>query len=143
MFYARLTPSRSMVTASPQAGHKSLRSSKSPAVLAMPSPVDVKLRPFAAKFMLYYDYSLTLSREIQFLWPPHNKKGWFTLACLLNRYLPLLGHLPMVITYFFHKEVSLSGSHVYHEGFVMVLQAPRNSDAVRVDKSISGTGTSH
>jgi Family of unknown function (DUF6533) len=50
--------------------------------------------------MLYYDYALTLPREILFLWPPHNKQGWFTLACLLNRYLPLLGTLPFVTTYF-------------------------------------------
>ncbi|KAI0245620.1 hypothetical protein BJV78DRAFT_1158487 [Lactifluus subvellereus] len=50
--------------------------------------------------LLYYDYTLTLSREIQFLWPPHNKQGWFTLACLLNRYLPVFGYLPSVVSYF-------------------------------------------
>jgi Family of unknown function (DUF6533) len=47
----------------------------------------------------YYDYSLTLSREIQFLWPPHNKQGCFTTASLLNRYLPLLGHISYLITF--------------------------------------------
>ena len=50
--------------------------------------------------MLYYDYVLTLPREIQSLWPPHNKQGWFTLACLLNRYIPIIGLLPFVISYF-------------------------------------------
>jgi Family of unknown function (DUF6533) len=45
----------------------------------------------------YYDYVLTLSREIQFLWPPHNKQGCFTIACLLNRYLPLFGHLSFFV----------------------------------------------
>ncbi|KAI0246886.1 hypothetical protein BJV78DRAFT_95391 [Lactifluus subvellereus] len=49
--------------------------------------------------ILYYDYVLTLPREIQFLWPPHNKLGWFTLACLLNRYLPVFGYLPVVLSY--------------------------------------------
>jgi len=50
--------------------------------------------------MLYYDYLLTLPREIQFLWPPHNKQGWFTLACLLNRYVPTIGLVPIVVSYF-------------------------------------------
>jgi hypothetical protein len=50
--------------------------------------------------MLYYDYVLTLPREIQFLWPPHNKQGWFTAACFLNRYLPLIGLMPVNASYF-------------------------------------------
>ena len=49
--------------------------------------------------MLYYEYLLTLSREIQFLWPPHNKLGWFTFVCLLNRYLPLFGQIPVFLPY--------------------------------------------
>lgn len=51
--------------------------------------------------MLYYDYLLTLPREIEYLWPPHNKQGWFTLACLLNRYLPVIGLSPIAASYFF------------------------------------------
>jgi hypothetical protein len=50
--------------------------------------------------MLYYDYLLTLPREIQFLWPPHNKQGWFTLACFLNRYIPIIGLIPVAVSYF-------------------------------------------
>jgi hypothetical protein len=50
--------------------------------------------------MLLYDYMLTLPREIQFLWPPHNKQGWFTLACFLNRYLPIIGLMPIAVSYF-------------------------------------------
>lgn len=50
--------------------------------------------------VLYYDYFLTLPREILFLWPPHNKQGWFTSACLLNRYIPVLGSIPVVVSYF-------------------------------------------
>jgi Family of unknown function (DUF6533) len=67
----------------------------------------VELNIVSDKVILYYDYALTLSREIQFLWPPHNKQGWFTMACLLNRYLPLLGHLPLVISYLFPGKVSV------------------------------------
>ena len=55
--------------------------------------------PFLA--ILYYEYVLTLPREIQYLWPPHNKQGWFTIACLLNRYLAVLGYLPAVVSFFF------------------------------------------
>jgi hypothetical protein len=50
--------------------------------------------------VLYYDYVLTLPQEIQFLWPPHNKQGWFTLACFLNRYIPIIGTLPIVLSHF-------------------------------------------
>jgi hypothetical protein len=48
---------------------------------------------------LYYDYFLTLPREIKFLWPPHNKQGWFTFGCLLNRYVPVLGTIPVIVSY--------------------------------------------
>ncbi|KAH9953184.1 hypothetical protein BC827DRAFT_167231 [Russula dissimulans] len=50
--------------------------------------------------ILYYDYILTLPREIEFLWLSHNKRGWFTTACLLNRYVPVLGYLPTVVEHF-------------------------------------------
>jgi len=53
----------------------------------------------SAAVTLYYDYILTLPREIQFFWPPHNKQGWFTLVCFLNRYIPLIGVLPIVVSY--------------------------------------------
>ncbi|KAI0245619.1 hypothetical protein BJV78DRAFT_277528 [Lactifluus subvellereus] len=53
----------------------------------------------SAIVLLYYDYALTLSREIQFFWPPHNKQGWFSLTCLLNRYIPVFGYLPFVVSY--------------------------------------------
>lgn len=33
--------------------------------------------------------------------PTHNKQGWFTSACLLNRYIPVLGSMiPVVVSYF-------------------------------------------
>ena len=50
--------------------------------------------------MLYYDYVLTLPREIEFLWPPHNSQGWFTLVFFLNRYIPIIGILPIAVSYF-------------------------------------------
>jgi hypothetical protein len=56
--------------------------------------------------MLYYDYVLTLPREIQFLWPPHNEQGWFALACFLNRYIPIIGVLPFAVSYFIRVKPS-------------------------------------
>ncbi|KAH9972500.1 hypothetical protein BGW80DRAFT_375384 [Lactifluus volemus] len=77
----------------------------------------------SAIVILYYDYMLTLPREIRFLWPPHNKQGWFTLTCFLNRYLPLFGHLPLVMTYFVPGEVSVCQKiHAFHENFNIILQ---------------------
>ncbi|KAH9971456.1 hypothetical protein BJV74DRAFT_865844 [Russula compacta] len=81
---------------------------------------------FSATVMLYYEYMLTLSREIQFLWPPHNKLGWFTFACLLNRYLPLFGHIPIFLPYLITASSDVrpcEGLHVYDEWFVTLMQA--------------------
>jgi hypothetical protein len=50
--------------------------------------------------LLYYDYMLTLHQEVQFLWPPHNKQSWFTLAFFINRYVPMIGVLPIVVSLF-------------------------------------------
>ncbi|KAH9954778.1 hypothetical protein BC827DRAFT_927016 [Russula dissimulans] len=78
-----------------------------------------------AAVILYYDYILTLHREIRFLWPPHNKQGWFTIACLLNRYIPVLGYLPLVVSYFIKLDFPVrpcTNLHVYHQWFVMTLQ---------------------
>jgi len=77
----------------------------------------------SATVILFYDYALTLDREIQFLWPPHNRQSWFTFGCLLNRYLPLLGHIPFFVTFFVPGELSLCrGLHIYHENFAIILQ---------------------
>ena len=64
------------------------------------SAIQLFFWPGDSLVILYYDYVLTLPREIQFLWPPHNKLGWFTLACLANRYIPLIGILPIVVLFF-------------------------------------------
>ncbi|KAH9953072.1 hypothetical protein BC827DRAFT_1387381, partial [Russula dissimulans] len=77
----------------------------------------------SAMVVLYYDYILTLDREVQFLWPPHNKQGWFTMACLLNRYVPVLGYLPVVVSLFIKLDLPVCiGLHAYNEWFMMVVQ---------------------
>ena len=66
--------------------------------------------------VLYYDYILTLPREIEFLWPPHNKQGWFTMACLLNRYIPIVGYLPSVVSYFISLDIHVRSSFISSTG---------------------------
>ena len=51
--------------------------------------------------MLYYDYTLTLSSEIEHFW----KRARFSLVSVLfvvNRYLGLLGSIPVAMEYFVH-----------------------------------------
>jgi Family of unknown function (DUF6533) len=91
--------------------------------------------------ILYYDYILTLHREIRFLWPPHNKQGWFTIACLLNRYIPVLGYLPLVVSYFIKLDFPVRPSSVSHRStnksdrmqlYVRVACASRSQNAYSI-----------
>ncbi|KAI0280058.1 hypothetical protein BGY98DRAFT_378277 [Russula aff. rugulosa BPL654] len=76
-----------------------------------------------AAVLLYYDYLLTLPREIQFLWPPHNKQGWFTLACLINRYIPMIGVFPIAMSVFIPVNPTVcDGIHTYHKWLMVALQ---------------------
>ncbi|KAI0302894.1 hypothetical protein B0F90DRAFT_181676 [Multifurca ochricompacta] len=100
------------------------------------SPADIIVGPHAAKYIylnsvvdlcasviLYYDYAITLHWEIEFLWPPYNKLGLFTSACILNRYLPIIGHIPLLASYMAQKTPDVCQAlHVYHEIFGMALQ---------------------
>ncbi|KAI0245621.1 hypothetical protein BJV78DRAFT_278255 [Lactifluus subvellereus] len=83
-------------------------------------------RPFLAylfSFKLPCPERRISSAHTLFLWPPHNKQGWFTLVCLLNRYLPVFGYLPFVVSYFFPASFPVChGLQVYHGIFVMALQ---------------------
>ncbi|KAH9953070.1 hypothetical protein BC827DRAFT_1273856 [Russula dissimulans] len=83
---------------------------------------------FSAMVILYYDYMLTLSREIQFLWPPHNKQGWVTAAYLVNRYISVLGYLPLVVSFFIPSDLPLyvtalcMGMHAYSQWLMIFTQ---------------------
>ncbi|KAI0276910.1 hypothetical protein BGY98DRAFT_983188 [Russula aff. rugulosa BPL654] len=80
----------------------------------------ITFHDLSAAVLLYYDYVLTLPREIQFLWPPHNEQGWFTLACLINRYIPVIGKTPIAVSYFI--PLNTAGLHTYHEWFMIAVQ---------------------
>lgn len=73
--------------------------------------------------ILYYDYLLTFPLEVQFLWSPGNQ-GWLTLACLINRYLPLFGHIPLAVSYLrSQRDIPFcQGLHLYHEIFGIFMQ---------------------
>ncbi|KAH9059741.1 hypothetical protein EDB87DRAFT_735933 [Lactarius vividus] len=47
--------------------------------------------------ILYYDYALTLSREVEYFWPNPYRTGWVSSIFFLNRYFAIFGHIPIVI----------------------------------------------
>ena len=51
----------------------------------------------AISVILYYDYVLTFSDEVVFFWPHENRVGWIASLYFLNRYVALLGYVPIVL----------------------------------------------
>jgi hypothetical protein len=49
----------------------------------------------AGYVLLYYDYFLTLSDEVDRFWHP-GPHSWASIIFFANRYIALLGHLPFV-----------------------------------------------
>ncbi|KAI9455170.1 hypothetical protein BJY52DRAFT_1188534 [Lactarius psammicola] len=47
--------------------------------------------------ILFYDYALTLSREVECFWPHPYRTGWVSSIFFLNRYFAIFGHIPIVI----------------------------------------------
>lgn len=45
--------------------------------------------------ILYYDYFLTLSKEVDRFWHPR-PHSWASIMFFANRYIALLGHLPFL-----------------------------------------------
>ncbi|KAA1473152.1 hypothetical protein DENSPDRAFT_881815 [Dentipellis sp. KUC8613] len=50
--------------------------------------------------ILYYDFVLTLAQEIELYWPSQHPLGWASSIFLVNRYLTVLGHFPIVAELF-------------------------------------------
>ncbi|KAH9031735.1 hypothetical protein EDB84DRAFT_166388 [Lactarius hengduanensis] len=48
--------------------------------------------------ILYYDYALTLSREVEYFWPNPHRTGWVSSIFFLNRYFVIFGYIPIVIS---------------------------------------------
>jgi hypothetical protein len=51
----------------------------------------------AFSVILYYDYALTFSREVEFFWPHENRVGWVSSLYFLNRYVAIFGYIPIVL----------------------------------------------
>ncbi|TFK83482.1 hypothetical protein K466DRAFT_655206 [Polyporus arcularius HHB13444] len=89
--------------------------------------------------MLYYDYSLTLSMELDRFW----KRARFSLVSILfvvNRYLGLLGSIPVALEYFVHfKPESCRQLQAYHQYYAILGQvivgANVNTKAVTTNTS--------
>ena len=64
--------------------------------------------------ILYYDYTLTFSREVESFWPHQNRVGFVSFIYFLNRYVAIFGHIPVVfrlipgLELFFFVGVSLT-----------------------------------
>ncbi|KAH9165748.1 hypothetical protein EDB89DRAFT_1858059, partial [Lactarius sanguifluus] len=48
--------------------------------------------------ILYYDYVLTLSCEVEYFWPNPYRTGWVSSIFFLNRYFAIFGYMPIVIS---------------------------------------------
>lgn len=49
--------------------------------------------------VLYYDYTLTIADEVKFFWKTASF-SWASVLFVLNRYLGLFGHIPVIVVYF-------------------------------------------
>ncbi|KAF8466479.1 hypothetical protein DFH94DRAFT_780937 [Russula ochroleuca] len=47
--------------------------------------------------ILYYDYNLTFSSEVESFWPHRNRLGFVSSVYFLNRYVAVFGHIPIVL----------------------------------------------
>lgn len=78
--------------------------------------------------ILYYDYTLTLSREVEFFWPHENRVGWVSSLYFLNRYVAIFGYIPIVLRLIpgsnslFHKQWLCKKMHRYIGYLGLVLQ---------------------
>ena len=52
---------------------------------------------FAFSVILYYDYALTFSREVESFWPHQNPVGFVSSIFFLNRYVAIFGHIPIAL----------------------------------------------
>jgi len=50
--------------------------------------------------LLYYDYFLTFTREVEWIWLAPHKLSWASAFFFVNRYLSFFGHMPYVYEFF-------------------------------------------
>ena len=63
----------------------------------------------AFKALLYYDYTLTFGAEVSRFWRCRvGRHSWGTVGFFLNRYLAILGHIPVIWEFFGSENYSVS-----------------------------------
>jgi len=73
--------------------------------------------------VLFYDYALTFGMEISGFWTPL-QYDWWTAVFLLNRYVSLFGHIPVIVEMFLHHPTE-NICHVlqhYHWYLAVIIQ---------------------
>jgi len=73
--------------------------------------------------VLCYDYVLTLGMEMSRFWSPL-QFSWGTVIFLLNRYVALFGHVPVMVEIFLqhHTDDVCHILHVYHQYLAIIVQ---------------------
>ena len=73
--------------------------------------------------VLHYDYALTFGREISGFWSPL-QHDWGTLIFLLNRYVMILGYIPLTAgTFLRHPTGNMCHTlQTYHQYLIIIVQ---------------------
>jgi hypothetical protein len=73
--------------------------------------------------LLYYDYFLTFTEEVVHFWSPL-QCNWGTVIFLLNRYIAVFGHIPVVAQLFIPDSIKTTCStlQLYHNCVTIVVQ---------------------
>jgi len=106
--------------------HYLVNCSNQPKMYSQADAFDIDVASYlslAGFVILYYDYGLTFRMEISAFWSPL-QYDWGTTVFLLNRYITLLGHLPVVAEMFlFHlTEKTCHTLRTYHSCLAIIIQ---------------------
>ncbi|KZV68341.1 hypothetical protein PENSPDRAFT_687316 [Peniophora sp. CONT] len=78
---------------------------------------------FVPLVILIYEYAVTLEREVKLYWPPRHRVGWVSSVFLINRYLSLFGHIPILYSMLGHRSLPYCTFLItYHSFYEIVLQ---------------------
>lgn len=86
-----------------------------------------QLAAAASMGFLYYDYFLTLSREVEWIWFAPQKHSLGTALFFANRYLAVVGHIPYMYEFFTFRNdperiTICAGLRIYREVMNFVVQ---------------------
>lgn len=97
----------------------------------MPSPSALAL----------YDYILTFPAELDRFWSPLKIRQWGTLIFIINRYVGLWGHVPIIYSYFFvppsdtlvgQQDSKCYPLHKYHQFLAVTVQTSVGGKTIAV-----------